>query len=77
MKNLQIDQIQNPKKPDKNPRILVCGIGSKQFLDNYLELLCKHPLAPILIAGTEIKSRVDYAYQQLQKSGIQNVKYYQ
>lgn len=74
MKNLQIDQLQNPGELDKKPRILVCGLGSRQFLENYLELLNKHPLAPILIAGTEIKPRVDYAYQQLQKLGIQNIK---
>ena len=74
MKNLHTNQIQNSEELGKKPRILVCGLGSRQFLDNYLKLLSKHPLAPILIAGTEIKSRVDYTYQQLQKSGIQNVK---
>jgi len=74
MKNRQISQLRNPERLDKKPRILVCGLGSRQFLDNYLELLTKHPLAPILIAGTEIPSRVDYACQQLQKSGVQNVE---
>lgn len=56
------------------PRLLVCGIGSKQFLDNYLALLKTHPLAPILIAGTEIKSRVKYATQKLKKNGIHGVE---
>lgn len=74
MKGLQISQTQSPESLGKKPRILVCGLGSRQFLDNYLELLTKHPLAPILIAGTEIPSRVDYAHQQLQKLGVQNVK---
>ncbi len=74
MKNPQIGKTQGSEQLVKKPRILVCGLASRQFLDNYLELLNRHPLAPILIAGTEIKSRVDYAHQQLQKSGIQNVK---
>jgi len=69
MKSLQINQIQN-----KKPRILVCGIGSKHFLEDYLELLNHHYLTPILVAGTELKSRVSYASQQLHKAGMQNVK---
>lgn len=69
MKSLQINQIQNRK-----PRILVCGIGSKHFLEDYLELLNNHYLAPIIIAGTELKSRVNYATQQLSNSGIRDIK---
>jgi len=67
--NEQINQIQN-----KKPRILVCGIGSKHFRDDYLELLNQHYLAPILVAGTELESRVNYASKQLQKAGIRDVK---
>jgi len=74
MKNPQVDQIQSLQKLGKTPRILVCGIGSKHFLDDYLELLNKHYLAPIVIAGTELESRIEYASKQLYKAGIQNIK---
>ena len=74
MKKQQLDQRHKSEVISQKPRILVCGIGSRQFLDNYAELLNTHPLAPILIAGTEIVSRVDYTYQQLQKLGTRNIK---